>query len=173
MKLTQLTFLPLIASLLLLSGCGTTRMDANDTDFPIAKEVVPSYKADQTISVSNYYDKPKVVQLYGDRIDADLKQYTDTAIKLLAQGLTHQNISTGPNGSKSIKLRVHNVKYEPAFWTIRADVNITAELGNGKSFTVFHHNASPMSGWRAVSGAITRATEKVLKHPDFLIYMNE
>ena len=70
-------------------------------------------------------------------------------------------------------MRVYNVKYERAFWTLRVDLNIIAELGNGESFTVFHHNASPASAYLAVDGALIRATEKILKHPKFIEYMNK
>ena len=173
MKPSARIFLLLVCSVLFQAGCGSVRMDANATDFPIARDVVPAYKPGQMIAAINDYDKPEIIKLYGDRLYADLKQYTDTAIKLLRQGLQHRQIRIRPDAGKSVKLRVHSVRYEPAFWTTRADVNITAELGNGKHFTVFHHNASPLSGWRAVSGAITRATEKILQHPMFIRYLNE
>lgn len=173
MKRSSLTLIPLLSAVLLLGGCGIVRIDANSEAYPIVKEVVPSYKAGQTIKVSNYYNKPEIVVLKPEKIDGDLKQYTETAITLLEQGLKHQNVKVAADASKSVKLRVYNVKYDYAFWTIRADVNIATELGNGESFTVFHHNASPSDGWSAVSGAITRATEKVLKHPKFIMYMNE
>lgn len=173
MKLTRCYTLLLLTGLLLLGGCGVIRMDSSPETYPVRKEIMPDYTEGQTVKVSNVYDKPVIVVLLPDKIDADLKQYTDTAVALLEQGLKHENISVGNTGQKSVKLKVHNVVYDYAFWTIRADVNITAELGNGKSITVFHHNASPASGWNAVNGALTRATEKLLMHPDFVKYMNE
>lgn len=154
-----------------LSGCGTVRLDANTTSFHVVKERVPNLKSGQTIKVDNYYNKPTVVILTGV-LDADLYQYTDTAIKLLEQGFSHSNISVGASGKKSIKLKVHNVKYVTGFWSLQVDVNISVELGNGKSFTVYHHNSSPANGYRAISGAITRGVEKVMKHNDFLEYVN-
>jgi len=172
MKRTLLTLIPLAGMLVLLSGCGIKRIDA-DMTYPVTKEVVPSYKAGQSVTLTNYYEKPRIKILLEDRLDGDMKQYTETAMKLVEQGLAHQNVSVGPGGDKTVKLRVFNVKFDRGFWTLRADVNISAELGNGKKINVFHHNASPWSAYNAVSGAITRATEKILKHKDFLLYMNE
>lgn len=169
-KHLTLGLIPLFGALLLLSGCGTIRLDASAEGFPIAAKVVPSYKAGQTINVNNYYDKPVIIKIYGNRLDADLKQYTDVAMKLLEQGLNHQKISVGRSGSKTVKLRVHNVVYVKRM-TGQMDVDITTDLGNGKSFTVHHHNASPFTTRRAINGAITRATEKVLRHPEFIEYM--
>jgi hypothetical protein len=173
MKSSQLYTVLVLTGLLLLGGCGVIRIDSNPEAYPVRKEIMPEYNEGQTVKVSNVYEKPVIVVLLPDRVDADLKQYTDTAVALLEQGLKHENISVGNTGKKSVKLKVHDVAYDPAFWTIRADVNITAELGNGKSITVFHHNASPASGWNAVNGALTRATEKLLMHRDFVKYMNE
>ena len=172
MKLIYLRLIPVICMIFLLSGCATIRLDANDLTFPVGEEVVPDYKEGQAIAVHNYYLEPVIVTLTS-RIEADLMQYTDTAIKALAQGLKHRNISVGAEGSKSIILRVHDAKLIMAFWTLQVEVNITAELGNGKTFTVFHHNASPATAFRAASGAITRATEKILNHNDFIQYMND
>jgi len=173
MKLSNIVLLPFFAIFLLLSSCGVLNLESSTESYDIEKEVVPSYKSDQTIKVMNYYDKPVIVFLVPERIKADLKQYSETSMKYLELGLKHQNVSVGVTGNKSVKLRVHNVKYNRAFWTIRADVNITAELGNGKTFGVFHHNASPASGFLAVDGALIRATEKILKHPEFIKYMNK
>lgn len=172
MKRNLLLLIPVASLLLLLSGCGVTRINS-ETTYPITKEVVPSYKKDQSVTLSNFYSKPTVVNLVEGSLDGDLMQYTDTAMELLKQGLAHQDITVGAGGKKTVKLRVFNTKFERGFWTMRADVNISAELGNGKKINVYHHNASPMSAYRAVSGAITRATEKILKHKDFLLYMNE
>lgn len=172
MKLTYLRLIPIICMMFFLSGCVTTRLDANDMSFPIAETVVPDYREGQTIAAHNYYPEPVIVMLRS-RLEADLMQYTDTAVKALAQGLKHRNISVGLAGSKSVKLRVHNVKYITSFFTLQVELDITTELGNGKTFTVFHHNASPATAYRAASGAITRATEKILNHGDFIQYMNE
>jgi len=120
--------LPLFSAFLLV-GCGTVRVDASVEDFPIEKNVVPSYKSGQAINVINYYTKPNIVKIYGDRLDADLKQYTDTALKLLEQGLKHQNVTVDKIAKKSIKMRLHNVQYVKS-WTGQVDVNITSELGN-------------------------------------------
>ena len=158
--------------ILFFTGCGTIRLDTNSTTFQIVKERVPSLKSDQTVKIDNYYTKPEVVML-NSNIDADLQQYTQTAITLLTQGLSHQAIDEDPKGEKSVQLRVHNVKFIRAFFTLQVELNTTATLGNGKSFTVFHHNSSPSTGFRAASGAITRSIEKVLKHKEFLEYINK
>ncbi len=173
MKILYQTLFPLLAIVLLLAGCGVIHIDADAKAYPVSEKAVPAYKAGQTITITNYYAKPEVVALMPKRVEGDLKQYTDTAIKLLEQGLNYRDIKVAAGGEKTVKLRVYNVKYEQATWTIRTDVNIGVEMGNGESFSVFHHNPSPGNGWRSVNGAITRATEKVLKHPKFVRYINE
>ena len=172
MKVLFKLLLPILLVSFFVTGCGTVRLTASTNSFHIVKERVPSLKSGQTVKVDNFYAKPKVVTLTG-RLDADLQQYTATAMTLLEQGLGHQEISVGPNGKKSIKLQVHNVKYVRGFWSLQVDLNTTVTLGNGKSFTVTHHNSSPASGFRAVSGAIARAVEKILKHNEFIAYINK
>lgn len=169
MKLSHSSFVISVCALLLLSGC-TVKLRSNPASFPITEQVVPEYSAGQTVNISNYYSEPEVVSM-ADSAEGDLEQFTETAIALLEQGLKHRDITVISTGTKSVKLRVHNARYKQAFWTLQADVDITAELGNGKTITVHHHNASPASGHRAVSGAITRATEKILKHTDFIQYL--
>ncbi len=170
MKYTN-TGLVLFAGMLFLSGCAV-QLDADYRTFPVDETVVPIYKEDQTINVKNHYSEPEIVE-FNSKLSADLKQYTDTAIKTLEQGLKHRNISIGSEGPKSVKLKVHTAKFNQSFWTMQIDVSIDAELGNGKTISTTHHTASPATAFRAASGAITRATEKILKHQDFINYMNE
>ena len=173
MKYNHIKILALTASVLLLNGCGIIMLDSSKNDFPISEEKVPSYKTGQAIDIQNYYKTKKIVILKADRVQADLQQYTNTVIELLSDSLNYRKIINAPHSKKSVRLQVYDVVYDTGLWTIRASLKIKVELGNGKSFIVSHYNPSPFSGYRAVNGAITRATEKILKHPEFLKYMNQ
>ena len=170
-KIQFKSLFPILLIFVFITGCGTIRLDTNSTTFQIVTERVPHLKPDQTVKINNYYNKAEIVML-SSNIDADLQQYTQTAIRLLTQGLAHRSINVEATGKKSIKLRVHNVKIIRAFFTLQVELNTTATLGNGQSFTVFHHNSSPSTGFRAASGAIARSIEKVIKHDKFLDYIN-
>jgi len=167
------TYLLLISIIsLLLSSCGSI-ISQPVKDQKILKRVVPHYKAGQSVSIYNYYKKPTLIEnsvqaaMY---IQVDLKQLSDASIKLAKQAMSDKNINVVPSSKKTIKIRAHNVYLKSLF---NLHLELSAELSNGKQINVTQTYGKSAYHYERHNLAILPATEKLLKHPDFVKFMNK
>lgn len=168
MKRISLLLLPLFS--MLLSSCGAVIITP-DNNLKILKRAVPHYKAGQSLSIYNYYKKPTIAKdpVQARHIEVDLQQFSEAVINLVKQGMAYQNIAVVPSNKKTIKIRVHNVKWIN-FTGVRLE--ITAELSNGNLINVHHLYTKRGYYSEMYNRVIIPATEKLLKHPDFIKFMN-
>ncbi|VAW99043.1 hypothetical protein MNBD_GAMMA23-2363 [hydrothermal vent metagenome] len=157
---------------ILLSSCGAI-ISEPVSDQKILKHLVPHYKAGQSLSIHNYYKKPTLVEnsvqgaMY---IQVDLKQLSGASIKLVKQAMAYQNVSVVPSNKKTITIRAHNVYLKSLF---NLHLELSAELSNGKQGNVQQTYGKKAYHYERHNLAILPATEKLLKHPDFIKFMNE
>lgn len=153
-------------------GCAPLQIHTNPDAFPVPLEAAPQLRGQQSIELVNAYKAETSVKIFlgGPTWEADLRQYTQTAITLLGRELRKSAISIGPSG-KTVVLRVHNVQAAPGAFLIPGSLVLDAEYADGtRSSVAEQDNAS--SAWRAVDGAMVRAVAKLLGDATFQAYVN-
>jgi hypothetical protein len=156
-----------------LAGCSRLNVESSPDTFPIPESTASALRGGQAIAVENFYKGPTIVQVseVGAGVDADLHQYTQTAITLLEREFRKQGIDIGP-GSKTVTLKVFNVTYHYG-WTIGYKLNLSAELKGAGTVIVPAENNSPATAYRAIDGTIMRAVTRLLLEQQFETYINE
>lgn len=154
-------------------GCAPIQIESNPDAFPVPLAAAPQLRGQQSIDLVNAYKVATEARIFlgGPGWVADLRQYTQSAITLLARELRKGSVTVEP-AAKSIVLRVHSVQAAPGAFLIPAALVLDAEYGNGtKSSIAEQDNAS--SAWRAVDGALVRAIARLLTDEGFLAYVNK
>lgn len=157
----------------LASGCAPIQIQSNPDAFEVPLEAPPKLRGEQTVDLVNAYKVETEAKLFlgGPGWVGDLRQYTRTAITLLARELRKVGIQTGPS-PKTIVLKVHSAQAAPGAFLIPASLTLDAEYGDGtKSSIQESDNAS--SAWRAVDGALVRAVARLLADERFQAYVNQ
>jgi hypothetical protein len=157
-----------------LAGCGPLMIQSDPNTFAVAPEAGAQLRGPQSISLNNSYNVQTQVQIFdgGRTWQADLKQYTETAIAILDREMTKKSISNTAAAAKSMTLRVRDVHANLGGWVIRASLVLDAEYGDGTKSTIETSNSSPGTAWRAVDGAIMFAVTRLLRDDQFLAYLN-
>lgn len=156
-------------------ACTRLEVESNPDTFPVPESAASGLRVDAgSIAIKNAYPEPTVVQVSeaGAGVDADLQQYTETAMTLLERALEKRGIEVAPSAGKTVTLKVTNIVYTYG-WTIGYGLNLIADLGNGQRAVVNASNNSPATAWRAIDGALMRAVTKLLLDESFQRYVNE
>jgi hypothetical protein len=67
----------------------------------------------------------------GRKVDANYKQWTDSAVSLLKQEFAVAGIPTGDASPKSLKMAIDDVSQTTGGWGFRCIVHMRVELGDG------------------------------------------
>ena len=156
-------------------ACARLEVESSPDTFPVPESAASGLRADAgSIAIENAYPEPTVVQVSqaGAGVDADLRQYTGTAMTLLERALEERGIEVAPSADKTVTLKIANIVYTYG-WTIGYGLNLIADLGNGDRIAVTASNNSPATAYRAIDGALMRAVTKLLLDEDFQRYVNE
>ena len=200
MKIVQLQFTCLVLTAIFLTGCSSGNQLHTSTKPASVKELrtstrlalvrekgIPELKGEQTVNIQNYYSRTEVVGLGSasdkvfirmleigtDGYNADLKQFTDTAIVMLSKALEYRNIKYAKTGQKQVKLRAHSVKYNQGAFSAVIEVSVTAELRNDKSITAWNKSSADISLAASASAVLSYDLKEILNHHDFIEYINQ
>lgn len=163
------------AALSLLSvtfGCAPLQITSNPDAFPVPLGSPLSLRGNPSVELLNAYKAQTQVKIFlgGPTWEADLRQYTQSAITLLGRELRNSGATIAPSG-KTVVLRVHNVQAAPGAFLIPGSLVLDAEYGDGtRSSVAEQDNAS--SAWRAVDGAMVRAVATLLVDARFQAHLN-
>jgi len=155
-----------------LSACAVVKPPQ---DLRIVKRAVPDYKQGQSLNVINYYKKETVLNSPTIRhvawdltseIEYDLHSFTQSVVKLITQGVKHQNVTVTDKTKKSVLLRITNIVPERFLRSTDYHLTITAQLSNGDSFEI----KTKAKG--RIGKAIIKMSENILQHPKFVKFMN-
>lgn len=161
--------------LLASSGCGRLEVVSSPDTFPISDTTASDLvSGGQDVALRNFYQRPAVVSISESRsgFDADLHQYTQTAVTLLERALDKRGISVASTGRKSVTLKVSDVTLNDG-WTFGCRLNLMADLGDGDKVMVPAQNNSPATAYRAVDGALMHAVTNLLLDREFQKYINQ
>ena len=98
---------------LLVAGCGTIAIQSDPETFRIPPEAAAQLRGQQSLVLKNAYEKETLVIIFrGPAFEwqADLRQYTETALSLLGGEMTGKGIDLSQQAAKSVNLRVRDVR---------------------------------------------------------------
>lgn len=162
-----------------LAGCGPLAVATDPNTFNIEPAAVAHLRAQQTVALKNGYSASAPVSMpqgSGVTWTSDLQQLTETAIAMLGRALEKQGIRLAPEAEKTITLRVqelragmYGVMIHPR---VRATLVLDALYPDGTRTSVHALNTSPMGAPRAIDGAVLFALNDLLRHEQFVAYVN-
>jgi hypothetical protein len=161
---------------LTLSACVTvlkTRPDA----LLVPEGAAAKVRAPQIVSLQNAYASETVVKVFqgqGVTTTTDLKQLTDTSMAVLTRALEKRGVKVTSQARKSLTLRAHSAAVGAGYAGSVAFGSIVLEVTypDGSRTSVSGADKSVYSADSLIDNAILRAVLDLLRHPDFLAYMN-
>jgi len=156
----------LLAVLGFASGCVFT-VATDPNAYPVAADDFPALPSGTKVEIVNGFAASYLARMDGNQ-QADLHEFTQTAIVVLGRALEKKGAVVGAGGKK-IVLEATGPKWTQGFGFVRASVSLKAELG-----------ATRVSGWgeaagvdvsRDFSAAITHAVEALLRKPELRDYL--
>ena len=164
---------------LLVAGCGPIMIESDPATFRVPADAAAQLRGQQNLVLKNAYEKETLAMIFAPRpgrLQADLRQYTETAITLLGGEMTGKGINLSQQAAKSVTLQVRDVRvdYTPIPLLNKYDCSLVleAQYGNGTKSVIATDNDSPGGYSRAVSGAIMFAVTRLLRDENFLAYVN-
>jgi len=171
------TALKIAAALLLtaLAAC-VTPIETDPDTFRVEPAAASQLRGPQTVALNNAYKTAREVTI-GRNMSADLRQLTETAIIMLGRAMEKQGIRVMPQADKTVTLRVHRVSVGIYGLQIApqypAKLVLEVEYLNGKKTSIEALNVAPYSPWRATGGAILFALNDLVRHEQFVAYIND
>ena len=105
------------------------------------------------------------------RGEADLRQFTGSALAMLERRLQHDGIVAEPGSPKTISLRVKDMSVIPSAFIVRVVLTVEAELGDGARRAFRTRDGSP-DAQRALDSAIALALSELVSDEQFIAYVN-
>jgi hypothetical protein len=162
-----------------LAGCGPLRVATDPNTFSVEPGSVAHLRAEQAVALKNGFPAAVEVRMpqgSGVTWSADLRELTETAIAMLGKALEKQGIRVVPEAEKTVTLRVANlqagmygVMIHPR---VRATLVLEAQYPDGTATSVHALNTSPMGAPRAIDGAVLFALNDLVRHEQFVAYVN-
>lgn len=156
----------LLAVLGFAAGCVYT-IPSDPNAFPLASEKVPSLPAGASVELVNGFSSAYMARMEGNQ-QADLQEFTQTAITVMSRALERKGVAVGPGGRKVV-LEVTGPTWTPGFGMTRGSVSLNAGLGATKVST--WGEAAGINATKNFSSAISEAVEKLLQKPEFRDYL--
>jgi len=164
---------PVIACL--LSSC-TTDPSSDPNRFSLPPGDVAHLRAPQSVALKNAYTAPAVNRIQAGLIplEFDQKQFTDTAIAVLARAMEKHGIGVAGQAEKTVTLRVRGptdlrMRGMPPQRTAR--LYLDAEFGDGTSTSLEAEETTMGEFTRAMDGAVLVALKDLVADEKFVAYM--
>jgi len=176
-----------VLTVLLIAGCGPMLIESDPAIFRVPSKAAEQLRGQQSIVLKNAHEKETLALVLSKEEawigagkptgwQADLRQYTETAIILLGGEMTGKGIDLSPQAAKSVTLRVHDLRVNvipyPIVPKYESSLVLEAQYADGTKSVIATDNNSPGDISRAFSGAIMRAVTRLLRDENFLAYVN-
>lgn len=156
----------------LVGGC-TTRIQSNPTSFDVPMDSGSKLRGPQRVALKNAYQTETVVLVMRagqNKAEADLRQFTETALRMLERRLQRDGIVADPQAPKAISLRVKDVSVIPSAFINRVVLSVEAEFGNEQR--AFRTRDGSPEAQRALDSAIALALAELINDEQFVAYVN-
>jgi|SRR4051812_45549450 hypothetical protein len=155
-----------------LQGC-STRIQSDPTSFDVPPDSGPGLRGPQRVALKNAYETETLVVVMRSgqsKAEADLRQFTGTALRMLERRLQRDGIVADPLAPKTISLRVRDMSVIPSAFIVRVVLTVEAEFGNARR-TFRARDGSP-DAQRALDSAIALALAELVNDEQFVAYVN-
>jgi hypothetical protein len=157
----------LLVTLSMTSGCVFTVV-ADPNAYPVVAADI-TVPAGTTVEIVNGFDAKYMARMEGN-LQADLQQFTATAVTQLTRELGKKGIASAAGG-KRIVLEVTGPTVTRAMGFVRCSVSLDAKVGETKISA--WGEAAGMDAQRNFSAAISHAVEDLLKKPALGEYLSK
>jgi hypothetical protein len=161
-----------------LSACGTITVVTDSGAYSVPGNA-PTPPAGTSVALLNAYSQD-AVKLVADRIQVDLRQVTDSAIRMMQRHLESNGVKVDQNAPKKVTLKVVNANMYfmaiPFAERWRTNLDLEAAFGDGTSTSVRAENSAPAAFrgqvvlQRSVEGATMFAVRDMLRDKRFQAY---
>ncbi|HEX7742025.1 MAG TPA: hypothetical protein VF442_06280 [Sphingobium sp.] len=161
-----------------LSACGTITVVTDSGAYSVPGNAATP-PAGTSVALLNGYSQD-AVKMVANRIQLDLRQVTDTAIRMMQRHLERNGVKVDQNAPKKVTLKVVNASmyYVPIPFAEkwRTNLDLEAVLGDGTSTSVRAENSAPVAFrgqvvlQRSVEGATMFAVSDMLRDKRFQAY---
>jgi len=158
------------------------RVNSIPTSVSVPDGAAQRLRGGQQIAIKNAYDAPTKLIVGTVRnplmghpsvLEADLHEFTDTAISVLERRMEKDGITMDAEAKKSITLRVRRMSATNPYGNARVSVTLEAALGNGTKTTYQRDHETAWVGWSpAFDGAVLKAVIALLHDVEFLAYVD-
>lgn len=172
--------IPAVLLVSAVAACGTILVQTDPDTFSVAPAAVSHLRGPQTVALINAYETPTEVVIFrksGSSWNTDLKELTNTAIAMLGRAMEKQGIRVAPQADKTLTLRVHQVSIGMYGMNIApqfpAKLVLEVRYLDGTKTSVEAMNVAPYSQTRAIDGAVLFALNDLVRHEQFVAYIND
>ncbi len=156
----------LLVAVSLAAGCVFT-IPTDPKLYPVAADKVPALPAGAKVELVNGFSRSYMARMEGNQ-QADLQEFTQTAITLATGALEQKGVAVGAGG-KPVVLEVTGPTWTPGFGMTRGSVSLDATLGATKVST--WGEAAGINATKNFSSAISEAVENLLQKAEFRDYL--
>ena len=145
---------------------------------PAKPGMIPPMSIHQSINIVNAQTRENYDIGYGSQViqEANLKEVTDVAIRVLSDELRKKGATIDQDASKVLRLSVSKIQYLPTGWGSNCLVHLTVETGGGYHYTVSRNNVGYSAGGgprgSSCDFAITRTVAGIFENSRFIEYLN-
>ena len=164
---------------ILISSCSPIKHDYVWAEYRINDSRITTSDAFiKTDSVSLINAQPNndtflLAQLGAHQYYGSLNQLTEAIVTHLKRELRKHNITTSPDASKTIQIKVVKTDFIQGGWKVRANLDVNLKTGNNYAKDIFASNSTPTTAEQAFDGAVALAVIDILNNPDILAYLQE
>jgi len=143
---------------------------------PVKMDVVGPINANKAISLQNDVPDSKLTIIASQgyhKYYADYRAWTGLIVNQLETELRSRGVQVSPDSQDVFKVRVEQTGLYWGSFSTRCVVNVRVERKDGTWSRSFEgNNASPMSLYRAIDGAVYKAVVAILQDREFMNTMS-
>jgi hypothetical protein len=161
-----------IGCVFILGSCALTPYTPT-TDRPM--EPIIEFTTTNSLSLINGQDPKAEIDLISRRVVANLRAWTDTAIKITARELKKRRARVAPGEKRSLRLIVTHARDADGFLTKGFEIDMLVQTGDGYVRTYTGRNSSALVAVikRQIDGAMMRVVAEMLKDPKIISYLTK
>jgi hypothetical protein len=156
----------LLPVLAMAAGCVFT-VPTNPDAYPVVAPEFQALPAGTKVELVNGFSRSYMARMANNQ-QADLQQFTQTAITALGRALEKKGAILAAGGAK-VTLEATGPTLTPGFGFVRCSISLNVDLGGTKLST--WGDASGIDSSKNFSSAITNAVEDLLRKPEFRSYV--
>jgi len=165
-------------SILTVSFSGCINKTYTPKLYPVKPGMIPPMSIHQSINVVNAQTNQNYKIIFNGREvqEANLREVTEVAIRILTDELRKKGAVIDPDASKILKLSISKIQYLPTGWGSNCLVQLNVETGEGYYYDIARNNVGYSAGGgpsgASCDFAVTRTVVGIFENNRFMEYLN-